>query len=204
MIHEALQALREGRPVLVLDDVDREDEGDVFLAAQTITPRWLGWTVRHTSGYICAPMPAAWADRLGLPPMVGDNQDPRRTAYGVTVDAGSGISTGISATDRARTIRLLGAAGTGPADLIRPGHVVPLRARPGGVLERPGHTEAAVDLFGMAGLTPVGALAELVDDDGEMLRGPAVRALGRAHDLPVMTVGELVAYRRTTESRMSS
>ena len=192
----ALESLRQGRPVLVLDDADRENEGDVILAAETLSTEWLGWTVRHSSGYVCAPMPADWADRLELPLMVTQNADPLRTAYTITVDAADGVTTGISATDRARTIRLLGDPTTGPQDLIRPGHVVPLRARAGGVLERPGHTEAAVDLCTAAGLTPVGAIAELVDDAGEPLRGPAVHALAEAHDLPVITIADLIAWRR--------
>jgi 3,4-dihydroxy 2-butanone 4-phosphate synthase / GTP cyclohydrolase II len=204
VVGEALEALRAGRPVLVLDDARRENEGDVVLAAQTVTPRWMGWTVRHTSGYVCAPMPAAWADRLELPLMVQDNEDPFRTAYTVTVDAATGVSTGISATDRARTVQLLGSARTTAADLVRPGHVVPLRARAGGVLERPGHTEAAVDLCRLAGLSPVAAIAELVDDEGEMLRGAAVHALGRAHGLPVMSVADLVAHRRMLDDRRTS
>lgn len=204
VVAEALDALRAGRPVLVLDDAHRENEGDVVLAAQTVTAPWMGWTVRHTSGYICAPMPAEWADRLELPLMVQDNEDPFRTAYAITVDAASGISTGISATDRARTVRLLGSPRTTADELVRPGHVVPLRARPGGVLERPGHTEAAVDLCRLAGLSPVGAIAELVDDQGEMLRGAAVHALGQAHGLPVMSVADLVAHRRMLDDRRSS
>ncbi len=195
-IAAALAALRAGRPVLVLDDAHRENEGDVILAAQTLTPAWLGWTVRHTSGYLCAPMPRSWADRLELPLMVPTraNEDPFRTAYAVTVDAAVGVTTGISATDRTRTIRVLGHADTVPSDLIRPGHVVPLRAREGGVLERPGHTEAAVQMCHLAGLTPVAAIAELVDDAGEMLRGEQVRALGHAHDLPVLRVADLVEH----------
>lgn len=204
LIEQALQALREGRPVLVLDDLDRENEGDVVLAAQTITPAWMGWTIRHSSGYVCVPMPDAWADRLALPPMVSLNEDPRRTAYTITVDAASGIATGISATDRARTVSLLGSPQTTAADLIRPGHLVPLRARPGGVLERVGHTETAVDLCRLAGLSPVGAIAELVDDEGEMLRGEAVRMLGKQHDLPVLTVADVVAHRRETEDGRDS
>jgi 3,4-dihydroxy 2-butanone 4-phosphate synthase / GTP cyclohydrolase II len=204
VITSALDALRAGRPVLVLDDAHRENEGDVVLAAQTLSPGWMGWTVRHTSGYVCAPMPAEWADRLELPLMVQHNEDPFRTAYTVTVDAATGIGTGISATDRARTVRLLGSPRTTADDLVRPGHVVPLRARPGGVLERPGHTEAAVDLCRLAGLSPVGAIAELVDDEGEMLRGAAVHALGQAHGLPVMTVADLVAHRRMLADRRSS
>lgn len=195
----ALAALRQGRPVLVLDDASRENEGDVILAAQTITPEWMGWTIRHTSGYVCAPMPGPWADRLELPLMVANNADPFRTAYTVTVDAAQGVSTGISATDRAHTVSILGSATAVATDLIRPGHVVPLRARDGGVLERPGHTETAVDLCRLAGLTPVGAIAELVDDGGEMLRGPQVYALGSEFGLIVLSVADLIGYRRDHE-----
>ena len=195
-IERALQALRDGRPVLVLDDEDRENEGDVVLAGQTLTDAWLAWTIRHTSGYICAPVTAEVADRLALPLMVLDNRDPLRTAYTVTVDAASGVTTGISAADRAHTIRTLAAPGTVPDDLVRPGHVVPLRARAGGVLNRAGHTEAAVDLCRLAGLAPVGAIGELVADDGAMLRTAEVLALGAATDLPVITIADLVAWRQ--------
>lgn len=195
-VEEALDALRDGLPVLVLDDVDRENEGDVILAAQTITPRWTGWTIRHSSGYLCAPMPADWADRLALPPMVEQNEDALRTAYAITVDVAEGVTTGISATDRCRTVAALGDPATVATDLRRPGHVVPLRARAGGVLERRGHTEAAVDLCALAGLTPVAAIAELVDDEGEMLRTTQVLELGAEHGLPVLTIEQLVAHRR--------
>jgi 3,4-dihydroxy 2-butanone 4-phosphate synthase/GTP cyclohydrolase II len=195
-IEEALAALREGRPVLVTDDEKRENEGDVVLAGQTLTPEWFAWTVRHTSGYICAPMPAETADRLGLPPMVTDNQDPRRTAYAVSVDSADGIATGISAADRCRTVRTLADPTATPERLIRPGHVLPLRARPGGVLERPGHTEAAVDLCRLAGLSPVAAIGELVKDDGTMMRMPDVRAIGDEYDVPVTTIARLIAWRQ--------
>jgi 3,4-dihydroxy 2-butanone 4-phosphate synthase/GTP cyclohydrolase II len=195
-IEMALDALRAGRPVLVLDDEDRENEGDVVLAGQTLTDEWMAWTIRHTSGYICAPVTEEVADRLDLPLMVRDNRDPRRTAYTVTVDAASGVSTGISAADRAHTIRTLSDPQAGAHDLIRPGHVVPLRARSGGVLARPGHTEAAVDLCRLAGLEPVGAIGELVADDGTMMRTPDVLALGAATDLPVVTIADLVAWRQ--------
>lgn len=194
-IEDALAALRAGDPVLVLDDTDRENEGDVVLAAATLTERAAAWTIRHTSGYLCAPMPAERADELDLPLMVADNADPLRTAYTVTVDAARGVTTGISAADRARTIRLLADPATSPADLIRPGHVVPLRARPGGVLERRGHTEATVDLTRLAGLPPVGAIAELVNDDGTMMRTPQVLALGAEHGYPVITIADLAAWR---------
>ena len=195
-IEQALEALRAGRPVLVTDDEDRENEGDVILAAQTLTDEWMAWTVRHSSGYVCAPMPDALADRLALPLMVRDNADRLRTAYTVTVDAAVGVTTGISAADRAHTVRLLANPGTGAADLVRPGHVVPLRARDGGVLTRRGHTEAAVDLCRLAGLEPVGAIAELTHDDGTMMRLPAVLDLGAEHDLPVVTIEQLVAHRQ--------
>ena len=195
-IEEAFEALRAGLPVLVTDDEDRENEGDVILAAATVTTEWMAWTIRYTSGYICVPMPETRADRLGLPPMVADNRDPRRTAYTVTVDAAEGVSTGISAADRAHTIRLLAQEGSTASDFIRPGHVVPLRAKEGGVLDRGGHTEAAVDLCRLAGLAPVGAIGELVHDDGSMMRLPAVLELGAQHDLPVVTIAALIAWRQ--------
>lgn len=191
----ALEALQAGRPVLVLDDEDRENEGDVILAAQTLTPEWLAWTIRHTSGYVCAPLTAERADALALPLMVRDNADPFRTAYTVTVDAAAGVTTGISAADRTHTLRTLADADSAATDLIRPGHIVPLRARAGGVLERAGHTEAAVDLCRLAGLEPVGAIAELVHDDGSMMRAPAMRELAAEHDLPVLTIEALARWR---------
>jgi 3,4-dihydroxy 2-butanone 4-phosphate synthase/GTP cyclohydrolase II len=198
-VADALEALRAGRPVLVVDDPDRENEGDVVLAAARATPEWIAWTVRHTSGVLCAPMPAGRADALDLPPMVADNQDPRRTAYTVSVDARAGVGTGISAADRATTLRLLAADTTVPGDLVRPGHVFPLRARPGGVLERAGHTEAAVDLCRLAGLPPVGVIAEVVDDTGAATRLPGLRALADRHDLPLITIADLAAHRRRIE-----
>jgi len=198
-IEEAFEALRAGLPVLVVDDEDRENEGDVILAAETVTTQWMAWTIRHTSGYICAPMTESRAVRLGLPPMVADNQDPRRTAYTVTVDAAAGVSTGISAADRAHTIRLLAQDGSTASDFNRPGHVVPLRARQGGVLVRAGHTEAAVDLCRLAGLAPVGAIGELVNDDGSMMRLPAVLDLGAEHSLPVITIAALIAWRQLND-----
>jgi 3,4-dihydroxy 2-butanone 4-phosphate synthase/GTP cyclohydrolase II len=195
-VEVALDALRSGRPVLVTDDEDRENEGDVILAAATATTEWLAWTVRHTSGVVCAPMPDAVAERLALPPMVSRNEDPRGTAYTVSVDARAGISTGISAADRTRTLRLLADPTTDVVDLSRPGHVFPLRAREGGVLQRAGHTEAAVDLCRLAGLEPVGVIAELVHDDGSMMRLPAVLELGAEHDLPVITIAQLIDWRQ--------
>jgi 3,4-dihydroxy 2-butanone 4-phosphate synthase/GTP cyclohydrolase II len=203
-ISAALAALRAGRPVLVVDDEHRENEGDVVLAAQYATPEWVGWTIRHTSGLLCAPMPAETADRLRLPAMVTDNEDPRGTAYTLTVDARDGVTTGISAADRARTLRLLASATTTADDLVRPGHVLPLRARPGGVLERAGHTEASVDLCRLAGLTPVAVIAELVHDDGSMMRLPDVLALGAAHGLVTVSIADLALWRLTHDAAASS
>ncbi|WP_090031000.1 GTP cyclohydrolase II [Cellulomonas marina] len=195
-VEEALEALRAGRPVLVADSHDREDEVDVVLAAQSAATDWVAWTIRHSSGYLCAPMTAGRADALDLPLMVPHSQDPRRTAYTVTVDAATGVGTGISAADRARTLHVLADRASGPADLIRPGHVLPLRAVPGGVLHRPGHTEAAVDLCRLAGLEPVGAIAELVNDDGSMMRLGDATGLAAHEGLVVVTIEALVRWRR--------
>ncbi|MET0200212.1 MAG: bifunctional 3,4-dihydroxy-2-butanone-4-phosphate synthase/GTP cyclohydrolase II [Rhodococcus fascians] len=192
---EALDALRAGKPVLVTDDARRENEGDVILAADRVTPEWTAWTIRNTSGLLCAPMSGARADALELPPMVADNQDPKKTAYTVTVDAAEGVTTGISAADRARTLQVLADPSSSATDLIRPGHVIPLRARPGGVLERPGHTEAAVDLCSLAGVPAVGVIAELVADDGTMMTFPDIELLGRRMQLPVLTIEQLINYR---------
>lgn len=213
VVERALAELAAGRPVLVADDAGRENEVDVVLAARTATTEWVAWTVRHSSGYLCAPMPAHRADALELPLMVERSQDPRTTAYTVSVDAAVGVTTGISAADRALTLRVLGDPASGPQDLIRPGHVLPLRARPGGVLERAGHTEAAVDLVRLAGGADrrvdgggsadpgeVGAIAELVRDDGAVMRLPEAQALAREAGLVVLTVAELVAWRRVHDT----
>ncbi|WP_263120280.1 3,4-dihydroxy-2-butanone-4-phosphate synthase [Cellulomonas sp. RIT-PI-Y] len=198
-VEQALDALRAGRPVLVADNPDRENEADVILAAELATPEWVAWTVRHSSGYLCAPMPAERADALQLPLMVPSSQDPRRTAYTVTVDAATGVTTGISAADRTRTLHVLAEPGSGADDLIRPGHVLPLRAVPGGVLHRAGHTEAAVDLCRLAGLAPVAAIAELVHDDGTMMRLPDTLELAEREGLVVLTISDLIAWRTAHE-----
>lgn len=195
-VTRAVEALRNGRPVLVTDAYDRENEGDVVLAAHTVRAAWVAWTIRHTSGLLCAPMTARRAADLRLPSMVGRNEDPRGTAYTVTVDARTGVTTGISAADRAHTLRQLANPTATAADFARPGHILPLRARAGGVLERPGHTEAAVDLCRLASLPPVAAIAELVHDDGSMLQGAGVEALGHRFDLPTLTIAELISYRQ--------
>lgn len=198
-IEDALEALREGRPVLAVDSPDRENEADVIIAATTATPEWVAWTIRHSSGYLCAPMPTARADALDLPLMVPHSQDPRRTAYTVTVDAAHGVSTGISAADRAHTLRVLADPGAGPESLIRPGHVLPLRAVPGGVLHRAGHTEAAVDLCRLAGVGEVAGIAELVNDDGTMMRFDDAAALAAEYDLVMVTIADLIAWRRAND-----
>ncbi|MDR1293399.1 MAG: GTP cyclohydrolase II [Bifidobacteriaceae bacterium] len=195
-IDEALTELTAGRPVLVADDVDRENEADAVIAAGWADERWIAWIIRHSSGYLCAPMTPARADALHLPLMVPNSQDPRRTAYTVTVDAASGVTTGISAADRARTLGVLADPASGPESLIRPGHVLPLRAVPGGVLHRAGHTEAAVDLCRLAGLPEVAGIAEMVNDDGTMMRLPQASALARRSGLVLVTIAELIAWRR--------
>ncbi|KAA9111294.1 GTP cyclohydrolase II [Microbacterium rhizomatis] len=194
-IPEALDALRAGRPVIVADDENRENEGDVILSAELATPEWIAWTVRWSSGFICAPMPADWADRLDLPPMVAMNEDARGTAYTVSVDAADRKnSTGISASDRAHTLNVLADPASTPGSVIRPGHILPLRAVDGGVRERGGHTEAAVELMKLAGLKPVGAIAEVVAEDGGMMRLPGLIELGERDGVLVITIEQLIAY----------
>lgn len=195
-IETALAEIAAGRPVLVADDADRENEVDAILAASTATREWVAWTVRHSSGYLCAPMPDDLADALELPLMVERSQDPRGTAYTISVDAAEGVTTGISAADRARTLRVLGAPDATSGDLIRPGHVLPLRAKAGGVLERTGHTEAAADLVRLAGVGRVGAIAELVRDDGDMMRLEESARLADEHGLALITIADLAAWRR--------
>ncbi|GAB3604013.1 GTP cyclohydrolase II [Microbacterium aureliae] len=203
-IPEALEALRAGRPVIVADDENRENEGDVVLSAALATPEWVAWTVRWSSGFICAPMPAEWADRLDLPPMVEVNEDARGTAYTVSVDAADRMSTGISAADRAHTLNVLADPESVPTSVIRPGHILPLRAVEGGVRERGGHTEAAVELMQLAGLEPVGAIAEVVADDGSMMRLPGLMELGERDGVPVVTIEQLVAYLEQNHPRESA
>jgi len=198
-IEAAVAAIAAGRPVVVVDDEDRENEGDLILAASAATPELLAFAVRFSSGLLCAPMTAARADALELPLMVEHSTDPLRTAYTISVDASTGVTTGISAADRARTLQVLGTEGAAPGDLIRPGHVLPLRARDGGVLERRGHTEAAVDLTRLAGRTEVGMIVELIHDDGTMMRGPALRAFADEHDLVMVSIEALVEHRRAAE-----
>jgi 3,4-dihydroxy 2-butanone 4-phosphate synthase/GTP cyclohydrolase II len=201
-VERAVADFRAGRAVVVVDDADRENEGDLIFAAELATPELMAFMVRYTSGYVCAPLTGEECDRLELPPMYHTNQDKRGTGYTVAVDAREGITTGISAADRAHTVRLLADPATRPTDLARPGHVVPLRALPGGVLRRPGHTEATVDLARLAGLRPAGVLCELVNDDGTMMRLPELERFCAEHGLALVTIADLIAYRRRTEKQV--
>ena len=199
-IEGAITAIAEGRPVLVVDDADRENEGDIIFAADAATPELMGLTVRLGSGVICVAMTGEELDRLALPPMTAINEDAKGTAYSVSVDAAKGVTTGISAADRAHTARLLSDATTVRGDLARPGHVFPLRARRGGVLVRRGHTEAAVDLCRLAGRAPAGVICEVVEEDGSMSRLPSLRRLADERGWPLVSIADLVEHRRRTEA----
>ena len=198
-IEEALAAVAEGRVLIVVDDEDRENEGDFILAAEKVTPQTVNFMATHGRGLVCAPLTAERAAELRLEPMVTDNTALHETAFTVSVDARHGTSTGISAADRAATIRALADAETRPKDLARPGHIFPLIAKRGGVLRRAGHTEAAVDLARLAGLSPVAVLCEVVDDDGSMARLPRLLEIARVHDLPIITIEDLIVHRRVKE-----
>jgi 3,4-dihydroxy 2-butanone 4-phosphate synthase / GTP cyclohydrolase II len=194
-----LQELRAGRMVLILDDEDRENEGDLIMAAQFATPESMAFMIRHTSGIICVPMEEERLQRLELPQMVATNNDSYRTAFTVSVDYRQGTSTGVSAADRAATIMALANPETVPTDFARPGHIFPLRPRRGGVLVRAGHTEAAVDLCVLAGLKPAGVLCELMNDDGTMARRAECEVFARQHNLAVGTIADLIRYRLRNE-----
>ncbi|MHA7127604.1 bifunctional 3,4-dihydroxy-2-butanone-4-phosphate synthase/GTP cyclohydrolase II [Janibacter indicus] len=199
-IETAIEAMAAGRPVLVVDDADRENEGDIIFAADAATDELMGATVRLGSGVICVAMTGEDLDRLALPPMTAINEDAKGTAYTISVDAREGVTTGISAADRARTARLLADQATGREDLARPGHVFPLRARDGGVLVRRGHTEAAVDLCRLAGRRPAGVICEVVEEDGSMSRLPQLRRLADERGWPLVSIADLVDLRRRTEA----
>ncbi len=201
-VEDAIADIAAGKAVVVVDDEDRENEGDIIFAASKATPELMAFTIRHSSGVICVPMPADMLDRLEIPLMTPHNKDKLRTAYTISVDARDGVSTGISAADRAHTARVLADSATEPWEITRPGHVFPLRYREGGVLVRRGHTEAAVDLARMAGLTPAGVLVEVVNDDGTMKRGNELRAFADEHGLKLISIEQMVHYRRRTESHV--
>ena len=202
-IPEAIAAIRDGKSIVVIDDEDRENEGDLIYAASKATPELAAFMIRYTSGYICVGMSGELLDRLSLPPMTAVNEDRKGTAYAVSVDAKDVAGTGISAVDRAHTIRVLADSATEPYELTRPGHVMPLRAVKGGVLRRPGHTEASVDLTTLAGLTGAGALCELVNDDGTMMRAPRCREFADEHGLLLISIADLIKYRRQHESQVT-
>ena len=198
-VERAIEDIDAGKAVVVDDDEDRENEGDIIFAASKATPELMAFTIRHSSGVICVPMPADMLDRLEIPLMTPHNKDKMRTAYTISVDARDGVTTGISAADRAHTARVLADSATEPWEITRPGHVFPLRYREGGVLVRRGHTEAAVDLARLAGLTPAGVLVEVVNDDGSMKRAPELREFADQHGLAMISIEDLVKYRRRTE-----
>jgi 3,4-dihydroxy 2-butanone 4-phosphate synthase len=193
-VESALQALRQGRGVLVTDNENRENEGDLIFAAQTLTPSQMAMLIRECSGIVCLCLPDEKVRTLDLPPMVGQNSSRYQTAFTVSIEAATGVTTGVSAADRVRTVQAAIADDARPEDLHRPGHIFPLRARPGGVLEREGHTEATVDLMRLAGLKPYGVLCELTNEDGTMARMPQIQEFGRRHDLPVVTIDDLKEY----------
>lgn len=194
-VDEGIDAIRRGDFVLVVDDENRENEGDLIIAAERATPSQVAFMVRHTSGLICVPMTGDRLDELGLPLMVLENTDSHKTAFTVSIDAVEGTTTGISASDRATTIAAIVDRRTKPSDFTRPGHVFPLRYQPGGVLVRPGHTEAAVDLARLSGLFPAGVLCEVVNDDGTMARGDNLHEFAETHDIPLITIRDLVNHR---------
>ncbi|MPZ60142.1 MAG: bifunctional 3,4-dihydroxy-2-butanone-4-phosphate synthase/GTP cyclohydrolase II [Propionibacteriales bacterium] len=198
-IERAVAEIAAGRMVVVVDDEDRENEGDLIFAAGKTTPELLAFMIRHTSGVICVPMEGPALDRLGVPMMTPLNREQMRTAFTVSVDARDGVTTGISAADRARTVRVLVDSATEPYEIVQPGHIFPLRYRKGGVLVRPGHTEAAVDLARLAGLNPAGVLAEIVNDDGTMKKGRQLREFADEHGLALIAINDLIRYRRRHE-----
>jgi len=201
-VEEAIQEIHAGRCVIVADDEDRENEGDLIMAAEKVTPEWVNFFAKHGRGLICVCMPEERIARLALHPMVDRNTALHGTRFTVSVDAVEGTTTGISAADRAKTVRVLANPASRPEDLARPGHIFPIQAVTGGVLKRAGHTETAVDLARLAGLNPVGMLCEIMDDDGSMARVPRLAQFAREHGLAFITVRDLIAYRRRTEKNV--
>ena len=199
-LSQALTQLRNGGMVILVDDEDRENEGDLVLAAEFATPDAINFMARHARGLICLALTGEQVDRLGLPPMVANNQARRSTAFTVSIEARDGITTGISAHDRARTIQVAADPLVAAADICSPGHVFPLRAAEGGVLARDGHTEGAVDLMRLAGLRPAGVICEVMRDDGQMARRPDLEKFAREHCLPILTIRDIIAYRLANET----
>ena len=201
-IERAIADFREGKAIVVVDDEGRENEGDIIFAASKATPELMAFLVRYSSGLVCAPITGEILDRLAIPLMTPHNREKMRTAYTVSIDARDGITTGISAADRARTCRVLADSATEPFELNQPGHIIPLRAKPGGVLERAGHTEAAVDFARLAGLTPAGVIGEVLNDDGTLMRAPELRAFADEHGIALVSIEDLQVHLRLHESQV--
>ena len=196
-VKKAIASIKAGSGVLVLDDEDRENEGDVIWAAETITTQQMALTIRYGSGIVCLCMPQSYCDKLELPMMVANNTSKNHTAFTITIEAAKGVTTGVSASDRVTTVKAAVADNAKPSDLNHPGHVFPLVAKEGGVLNRRGHTEASVDLVSLAGFKPAAVICELTNDDGSMARAPQVVEFAKQHHLPVVTIEDIVAYRNT-------
>ena len=199
-VEEALEAVRAGRMIIIVDDEDRENEGDLMVAAEKITPEIVNFMARHGRGLVCLPLTRERLDELQLPLMVSDNTARFQTAFTVSIDAKEGVTTGISARDRALTVLAAVDPSTRPEDLARPGHIFPLQAKEGGVLSRAGQTEAAVDLARLAGLQPAGVICEVMNEDGSMARMPDLEEIGRRFDIPILTIADLIRYRMKTET----
>lgn len=202
-VERALDVLRNGGGVLVTDDEDRENEGDLIFSAEHLTREQMAMLIRECSGIVCLCLTEDKISELALPMMVENNLSRFQTGFTVSIEAAEGVTTGVSAADRVTTVKAAIADGAGPADLHRPGHVFPLRARSGGVLERQGHTEATVDLMRMAGLKPCGVLCELTLPSGEMARLPEIVSFAREHNMPVLTIDDLINYRKTYEQNQN-
>ncbi|EKO3836124.1 3,4-dihydroxy-2-butanone-4-phosphate synthase [Vibrio harveyi] len=202
-VENALIALKEGRGVLLLDDEDRENEGDIIYSVEHLTNEQMALMIRECSGIVCLCLIDAQADKLELPPMVVNNNSANQTAFTVSIEAKHGVTTGVSAADRVTTIKTAANPNAKPDDLARPGHVFPLRARPGGVMTRRGHTEGTIDLMQMAGLQPAGVLCEVTNPDGTMAKTPEIVAFGRLHNMPVLTIEDMVAYRNQFDLKLA-
>ncbi|HCM0869232.1 TPA: 3,4-dihydroxy-2-butanone-4-phosphate synthase [Vibrio parahaemolyticus] len=202
-VENALIALKEGRGVLLLDDEDRENEGDIIYSVEHLTNEQMALMIRECSGIVCLCLTDAQADKLELPPMVVNNNSVNQTAFTVSIEAKVGVTTGVSAADRVTTIKTAANPHAKPEDLARPGHVFPLRARPGGVMTRRGHTEGTIDLMQMAGLQPAGVLCEVTNPDGTMAKAPEIVAFGRLHNMPVLTIEDMVAYRNQFDLKLA-
>ncbi|HGF5223837.1 3,4-dihydroxy-2-butanone-4-phosphate synthase [Vibrio parahaemolyticus] len=202
-VENALIALKEGHGVLLLDDEDRENEGDIIYSVEHLTNEQMALMIRECSGIVCLCLTDAQADKLELPPMVVNNNSANQTAFTVSIEAKVGVTTGVSAADRVTTIKTAANPHAKPEDLARPGHVFPLRARPGGVMTRRGHTEGTIDLMQMAGLQPAGVLCEVTNPDGTMAKAPEIVAFGRLHNMPVLTIEDMVAYRNQFDMKLA-